>query len=103
MSPPSRRASSTPKSRLPIRYPATTAAIAGRSTSASVGIGPPWVPLGCCSDAVRGTFHLIGVFGGSGFYEFLHDSRPAPVATPYGSPAQTPLIGTGGGGEAGAP
>jgi len=37
---------------------------------------------------------LIGVFGGSGFYEFLQDSRPAPVATPYGSPAEVPVIGT---------
>ena len=37
---------------------------------------------------------MIGVFGGSGFYEFLHDSRPAPVATPYGPPAAVPVIGT---------
>jgi 5'-methylthioadenosine phosphorylase len=36
----------------------------------------------------------IGVLGGSGFYEFLEDASPAPVTTPYGEPAGTPVIGT---------
>lgn len=40
---------------------------------------------------------MIGVFGGSGFYEFLEGSRPAPVVTPYGSPSETPVIGSVGG------
>jgi 5'-methylthioadenosine phosphorylase len=37
---------------------------------------------------------LIGVFGGSGFYEFIADARPSPVTTPYGSPAAQPVVGT---------
>jgi 5'-methylthioadenosine phosphorylase len=37
---------------------------------------------------------VIGVFGGSGFYEFLDDGRPAPVATPFGAPADTAMVGT---------
>ncbi|OFW65930.1 MAG: 5'-methylthioadenosine phosphorylase [Actinobacteria bacterium RBG_16_68_21] len=40
---------------------------------------------------------MIGVFGGSGFYEFLDDSRTAPVATSYGEPAATPVVGSVGG------
>ena len=40
---------------------------------------------------------MIGVFGGSGFYEFLGDSRPSPVTTPYGDPAGTPVVGVVGG------
>lgn len=40
---------------------------------------------------------MIGIFGGSGFYELLGETRPAPVATPYGAPAETPLIGSIGG------
>ena len=36
----------------------------------------------------------IGVLGGSGFYAFLDDVAPAPVHTPYGEPAGTPVIGT---------
>ncbi|MDX6284840.1 MAG: 5-methylthioadenosine phosphorylase [Frankiales bacterium] len=35
----------------------------------------------------------IGVLGGSGFYAFLDDAVPAPVETPYGPPADTPVIG----------
>ena len=37
---------------------------------------------------------VIGVFGGSGFYEFLSDASPNPVLTPYGSPAADPMVGT---------
>ncbi len=37
---------------------------------------------------------MIGVFGGSGFYEFLDDASPAPVPTPYGPPAADPMLGT---------
>jgi 5'-methylthioadenosine phosphorylase len=36
----------------------------------------------------------VGVIGGSGFYAFLDDVTEAPVTTPYGAPAETPLIGT---------
>jgi 5'-methylthioadenosine phosphorylase len=34
----------------------------------------------------------IGVIGGSGFYAFLDDVEPAPVDTPYGAPAATPVV-----------
>jgi len=40
---------------------------------------------------------MIGVFGGSGFYEFLGESHPAPVVTPHGPPAATPVVGSVGG------
>jgi 5'-methylthioadenosine phosphorylase len=30
---------------------------------------------------------MIGVFGGSGFYELLSDARPVEASTPFGSPA----------------
>jgi 5'-methylthioadenosine phosphorylase len=36
----------------------------------------------------------IGVFGGSGFYEFLTDAESVDIDTPYGPPAATPTIGT---------
>ena len=36
----------------------------------------------------------IGVFGGSGFYEFLTDTESVQVDTPYGPPAAAPTIGT---------
>jgi 5'-methylthioadenosine phosphorylase len=36
----------------------------------------------------------VGVFGGSGFYEFLTDSESVEVDTPYGPPAAVPTIGT---------
>jgi 5'-methylthioadenosine phosphorylase len=35
-----------------------------------------------------------GVFGGSGFYEFLDDARDVHVETPYGPPASPVTIGT---------
>ena len=36
----------------------------------------------------------IGVFGGSGFYEFLDDVVEVPVHTPYGAPAAAVAVGT---------
>jgi 5'-methylthioadenosine phosphorylase len=36
----------------------------------------------------------IGVFGGSGFYEFLDDVRHVPVHTPYGAPSAPVAVGT---------
>jgi len=36
----------------------------------------------------------IGVFGGSGFYEFLSDATEVVLDTPYGSPAAPITIGT---------
>jgi 5'-methylthioadenosine phosphorylase len=37
---------------------------------------------------------VIGVFGGSGFYEFIDGAAPSPVATPFGAPAAVPMVGT---------
>lgn len=37
---------------------------------------------------------MIGVFGGSGFYEFLADADEVAVDTPYGRPAAPITIGT---------
>ncbi len=37
---------------------------------------------------------VIGVFGGSGFYEFLSDASPSPVPTPFGPPSADPMVGT---------
>lgn len=37
---------------------------------------------------------LLGVFGGSGFYEFLDDADEVEVTTPYGSPAGPVVIGS---------
>lgn len=39
----------------------------------------------------------IGVFGGSGFYNFIDDAVEVKVETPYGSPSATITIGTVGG------
>ena len=39
----------------------------------------------------------IGVFGGSGFYEFLDDTETVEVETPYGPPSAPPVIGDVGG------
>lgn len=36
----------------------------------------------------------VGVFGGSGFYEFVEDLHPVEVTTPYGSPSEPPMVGT---------
>ncbi|MDQ6687888.1 MAG: S-methyl-5'-thioadenosine phosphorylase [Actinomycetota bacterium] len=36
----------------------------------------------------------VAVIGGSGFYEFLDDPRPATVATPYGDPSAPISVGT---------
>jgi 5'-methylthioadenosine phosphorylase len=36
----------------------------------------------------------IGVFGGSGFYEFLDDATEIEISTPYGSPAAPLTVGT---------
>ncbi len=36
----------------------------------------------------------VGVFGGSGFYEFLDDCTEIEIATPYGPPASPVSVGT---------
>jgi 5'-methylthioadenosine phosphorylase len=36
----------------------------------------------------------VGIFGGSGFYEFLADARPVEIETPYGAPSAPVTIGT---------
>lgn len=36
----------------------------------------------------------IGIFGGSGFYQFLDDIEEVAVDTPYGSPSAPPAVGT---------
>ena len=36
---------------------------------------------------------LLGVFGGSGFYEFLDDATEHVVDTPFGSPAAPVMVG----------
>ena len=35
----------------------------------------------------------VGVFGGSGFYDFLDHLRAVPVDTPYGPPSEPPVVG----------
>jgi 5'-methylthioadenosine phosphorylase len=35
----------------------------------------------------------IGIFGGSGFYDFLEDVEEVRVATPFGEPSAPPVIG----------
>ena len=35
----------------------------------------------------------IGVFGGSGFYDFLEDTETVEIDTPYGPPSAPPVIG----------
>ena len=37
---------------------------------------------------------MIGVFGGSGFYELLADARPVEVDTPFGAPASPAMVGS---------
>jgi 5'-methylthioadenosine phosphorylase len=37
---------------------------------------------------------MIGVFGGSGFYEFLEGATPVEVDTPYGAPSAPYMVGT---------
>lgn len=39
----------------------------------------------------------VGVFGGSGFYRFLDDLTPVEVETPFGPPAEPPVVGEVGG------
>jgi 5'-methylthioadenosine phosphorylase len=36
----------------------------------------------------------VGIFGGSGFYEFLADARHLDIETPYGAPSAPVTIGT---------
>jgi len=36
----------------------------------------------------------VGVFGGSGFYQFLTDVETIEIDTPYGPPSEAPLIGS---------
>ena len=42
---------------------------------------------------------MIGVFGGSGFYEFMDGGIEVPTPTPYGEPASNPTVGQIGGVE----
>lgn len=35
----------------------------------------------------------IGVFGGSGFYDFLEDKKEIDIETPYGSPSEKLMVG----------
>lgn len=42
---------------------------------------------------------MIGVFGGSGFYEFLDNVREVEIETPYGPPAAPLTVGTVDGAE----
>lgn len=37
---------------------------------------------------------MIGIFGGSGFYDFLDDAREQEIATPYGPPSAPLTVGT---------
>ena len=37
---------------------------------------------------------IVGVFGGSGFYEFLDDAQEVIVETPYGAPAGPVVLGS---------
>ena len=39
----------------------------------------------------------VGVFGGSGFYDFLDDPTEIPVSTPYGEPSSPVVVGEIGG------
>lgn len=39
----------------------------------------------------------VGVFGGSGFYEFMEDTEDVAIETPYGVPSDTVTLGTVGG------
>jgi 5'-methylthioadenosine phosphorylase len=39
----------------------------------------------------------IGIFGGSGFYEFLDEAEETDVETPFGPPSAPPVIGVVGG------
>ena len=39
----------------------------------------------------------IGIFGGSGFYEFLADAEEVNVSTPFGAPSAPPTVGVVGG------
>jgi 5'-methylthioadenosine phosphorylase len=42
----------------------------------------------------RRSLAALGVFGGSGFYEFIEDAQEVHVETPYGAPAGPMMIGT---------
>ena len=37
---------------------------------------------------------VIGVIGGSGFYEFLSDAEEIEVSTPFGPPSGSVVVGT---------
>lgn len=45
----------------------------------------------------RGPHAAVGVFGGSGFYDFLDDTEQVDVDTPYGPPSAPVTVGTVGG------
>jgi len=49
------------------------------------------------TDATLADAPMIGIFGGSGFYEFLEGADEVVVDTPYGRPAGPITIGTVGG------
>jgi 5'-methylthioadenosine phosphorylase len=42
---------------------------------------------------------VIGVFGGSGFYEFVEGAEQVEIETPYGKPSAAPIVGRIGGSE----
>ena len=42
---------------------------------------------------------MIGVIGGTGFYEFLEDAREVRVETPFGDPSAPPTVGSVDGAE----
>ena len=42
---------------------------------------------------------MIGVFDGSGSYDFLSDASPVGVSTPFGSPVAAVMVGSIGGTE----
>ena len=43
---------------------------------------------------MKGKPNVIGVFGGSGFYELLEDASEVTVETPYGSPSAPYMVGS---------
>jgi 5'-methylthioadenosine phosphorylase len=47
-----------------------------------------------CSTRELAVAPVIGVFGGSGFYEFLDDAEEHVIDTPYGAPAAPLVVGS---------
>src|SRR3954469_18655891 len=73
------------------RRPAPAARAGGR------GIDRRGLPLRGAAHAVdlfgHATPAVIGVFGGSGFYEFLDDVEEVRIDTPYGAPSAATRVG----------